>query len=67
MMTMESGIAQISNSDNGKGISDLKSDRKFKGLGLAYVNRIMEEHDGELILKSSEFGLTLNLNFPHHG
>jgi hypothetical protein len=66
-MTMESGIAQISNSDNGKGISDLKSDRKFKGLGLAYVNRIMEEHDGELILKSSEFGLTLNLNFPHHG
>ncbi len=66
-MSEENGIVQISNSDNGRGISDFNSDLKFKGLGLAYVNRIMEEHDGKMILKSTENGLVLNLNFPNNG
>ncbi len=66
-MSNENGIVQISNSDNGRGISDFNSDIKFKGLGLAYVNRIMEEHDGKMLLKSTEKGLVLNLNFPSNG
>ena len=66
-MSRENGRVQISNSDNGKGISDFNSDIKFKGLGLAYVNRIMDMHNGEMILSSSEKGLIINLNFPYNG
>ena len=62
------GFVQISISDNGKGIDNEISDIKFRGLGLAYINRIMNEHSGsmELISKTKK-GLTVNLNFPKYG
>ena len=53
--------------DNGAGISQQNLDGKFKGLGLAYVKRIMEEHKGMLKLNASKTnGLTVILNFPYH-
>ena len=66
-MFKENGMIQISNADNGKGVPDVSSDIKFKGLGLAYVNRIMNEHNGKMVLNSTKKGLTLNLNFPYNG
>ncbi|MFK7832033.1 MAG: sensor histidine kinase [Winogradskyella sp.] len=66
-MSKEKGVIQISNADNGKGISNLTSDITFKGLGLAYVKRLMHKHSGEMLLISTEKGLTLNLNFPSNG
>jgi len=66
-MSQENGVVQISNADNGKGISNLHPEIKFKGLGLAYINRIMTKHSGEMVLSSSEKGLVLNLNFPNNG
>lgn len=59
---------QISTSDNGKGIEKLDSNIKFKGLGLGYIRRIMNEHGGTMELFNSKTqGLTLNLNFPSNG
>ncbi len=55
----------ISTEDNGRGLKKEQNPEKFKGLGLAYVRRIMSEHGGNMRLSSIEHsGLTVNLNFP---
>ncbi len=65
---MVGDFIQISTTDTGKGIEKLDSNIKFKGLGLAYIRRIMEEHGGTMELINSETkGLTLNLKFSKNG
>ena len=62
------GFVQISISDNGKGIDNEISDIKFRGLGLAYISRIMNEHSGNMeLVSNTKEGLTVNLNFPKYG
>ena len=56
------GIAIITK-DNGMGIQKDLPIEKFKGLGLAYIRRLMELHSGSLELSSSNSGLTVQLNF----
>ncbi|MBW1295393.1 sensor histidine kinase [Aquimarina litoralis] len=52
-------------SDNGIGFQKDVTLEKFKGLGLAYVFRIMEEHSGSVELNSiKNKGLSVQLNFP---
>ncbi|MCP4550858.1 MAG: HAMP domain-containing histidine kinase [Bacteroidetes bacterium] len=56
---------QISTEDNGLGLVNNVNDTKWKGLGLEYVSRIMEEHKGSIALHSqANKGLTVHLNFP---
>lgn len=59
--------AQIGTTDNGVGINGLNKNLKFKGLGLAYINRLMEVHNGSMqLLHIKNSGLTVHLNFPYH-
>ena len=50
--------------DNGKGLPKEIAPEKFKGLGLAYVRRIMLEHEGSMKLDAiRDEGLSVQLNF----
>ncbi|MBL4604330.1 MAG: HAMP domain-containing histidine kinase [Flavobacteriaceae bacterium] len=57
----------ISTTDNGVGFQKNSVPEKFKGLGLAYINKIMIEHHGTMKLKSTtNQGLAVHLNFPNN-
>lgn len=57
---------QITTKDNGVGMNSTEN-IKFKGLGLAYVGRIMTLHEGTMLLvNTNEEGLQVNLNFPYY-
>ena len=54
--------------DNGKGMQSKKNAENWKGLGLAYVKKLMNEHKGDMELRESPgAGLTVLLNFPRYG
>ncbi|WP_422105472.1 sensor histidine kinase [Winogradskyella sp.] len=58
-------ILTIKTADDGKGVSKIDDSIKYKGLGLEYINTIMEDHKGALkISKNEPKGLTVSLNFP---
>ena len=58
----------ICNTDNGVGFSETSNDIHYKGLGLAYIKRIMELHKGTLEIKSeTKKGVIINLNFLKDG
>ncbi|MFP4844826.1 sensor histidine kinase [Winogradskyella sp. PE311] len=55
----------IETRDNGVGLQNELVAEKFKGLGLAYVHKIMNAHNGEMKLESkNNEGLSVQLNFP---
>gem|GEM_PF-3496906 len=55
----------IINTDTGQGMQDSNNGSTWKGLGLAYINKIMSEHGGSMELVSAPAaGLTVKLNFP---
>ncbi|GGI55943.1 sensor histidine kinase [Winogradskyella haliclonae] len=55
----------IKTSDNGIGLQKEIVPEKFKGLGLAYIRSIMNEHFGSMELNSlNNQGLSVQLNFP---
>ncbi|WP_282042369.1 sensor histidine kinase [Winogradskyella flava] len=59
------GYISIRTSDNGIGLPKDIAPEKFKGLGLAYVHRLMSEHLGNMELDSvKNKGLSVQLNFP---
>lgn len=63
-------------SDDGQGLADGVDVAKLtqvgvsfwdrSGLGLAVVERCMEEHSGSVMLQPGGAGLTVNLSFPEH-
>lgn len=61
-----SNFISIITIDDGKGMQNT-TEIKFKGLGLAYVDRIMELHHGNMkLIIANEKGLQVNLNFPKY-
>ncbi|MCY4550546.1 MAG: PAS domain-containing sensor histidine kinase [Defluviicoccus sp.] len=72
------GFAVVSVEDNGRGLPDMASHRltepyvttrdKGTGLGLAIVRKIMEDHNGEVVLEAaSGGGARVRLVFPKDG
>ncbi|MEO1033269.1 MAG: HAMP domain-containing sensor histidine kinase, partial [Bacteroidota bacterium] len=58
-------ILTIKTADDGKGVSKIDDSIKYRGLGLEYINTIMEDHKGALAISKNEpKGLTVSLNFP---
>lgn len=61
-------------SDNGPGIRHLSSDEVFSefitskshgtGLGLSSVKRVIEDHDGSIVLAKSDFGAVFEIKIP---
>ena len=58
--------------DNGEGISDTKkvmtpyftTKKKGTGLGLPIVNKIINEHSGEFVIKKKDEGTTIEIWLP---
>lgn len=59
-------MMQISSRDNGIGIQLVKKNLSYNGLGLAYIESIMQAHGGRMDLISAEDGLQVILNFPKY-
>lgn len=60
------GMVQIMSRDDGIGIQAAKTNLGYKGLGLAYIERIMKAHGGLMDLISGKDGLQVILNFPKY-
>ncbi|MSP67987.1 MAG: PAS domain-containing sensor histidine kinase [Alphaproteobacteria bacterium] len=78
-MVADDGVCEIAVRDNGRGLPVAERQRltepyvttrpKGTGLGLTIVRKIMEDHDGELVLEDNPgaAGATVRLRFPIHG
>jgi signal transduction histidine kinase len=64
----ENNCIQISSKDDGVGLHRVSEAIKYEGLGLAYIEKLMQLHGGFMELKSIKGkGLDVILNFPSHG
>ena len=72
--TIQKEFIEISVADNGIGFPEEMGDKIFDpyvttkqqgtGLGLAIVKKIIDEHNGKIILKNREVGSEVLIKFP---